>query len=107
MLLFHLSKGLVADKIIEEESSLEEDEEDNQEPEVDVTQLTWRKNKLFELRLNMAMAEQIEQMGGQIENYQKKLEELQDKYTGQVRECSDLTSRLESTEEERTHTQWG
>lgn len=53
MLLFHLSKGLVADKIIEEESSLEEDEEDNQEPEVDVTQLTWRKNKLFELRLNM------------------------------------------------------
>ncbi|CAN7015164.1 unnamed protein product [Brassica oleracea var. botrytis] len=45
-----------------------------------------------------AMAEQIEQMGGQIENYQKKLEELQDKYTGQVRECSDLTCRLDSTE---------
>nr|VDC70204.1 unnamed protein product [Brassica rapa] len=45
-----------------------------------------------------AMAEQIEQMSGQIENYQKKVEELQDKYTGQVRECSDLTSRLDSTE---------
>ncbi|KAL0669135.1 hypothetical protein Bca4012_031839 [Brassica carinata] len=41
---------------------------------------------------------QIEQMGGQIENYQKKLEELHDKYTGQVRECSDLTCRLDSTE---------
>nr|VDD15046.1 unnamed protein product [Brassica rapa] len=45
-----------------------------------------------------AMAEQIEQMGGQIENYQKKLEELEDKYTGQVRECSDLTCRLDNTE---------
>ncbi|CAN6843732.1 unnamed protein product [Brassica oleracea] len=51
-----------------------------------------------------AMAEQIEQMGGQIENYQKKLEELQDKYTGQVRECSDLTSRLDSTEKNLSQT---
>ncbi|CAN7137735.1 unnamed protein product [Brassica rapa subsp. narinosa] len=51
-----------------------------------------------------AMAEQIEQMGGQIENYQKKLEELQDKYTGQVRECSDLTSRLDSTEKSLSQT---
>jgi len=75
------------------------------------------------------MAEQIEQMGGQIENYQKvsffllcrskfytymwelhvnngylhiccdqQLEELQDKYVGQVRECSDLTTKLDITE---------
>ena len=66
MLLFHLLKGLVeavsghsreslADKRIEEASSEEEeeDEEDNQEPEVDVTQLTGRKKKLFELKLKM------------------------------------------------------
>lgn len=65
MLLFHVSTGLVeavsgqsretpADKIVEEESSEEEDEEeDNQEPEVDVSQLTGRKKKLYELRLKM------------------------------------------------------
>ncbi|CAG7907994.1 unnamed protein product [Brassica rapa] len=51
-----------------------------------------------------AMAEQIEQMGGQIENYQKKLEELEDKYTGQVRECSDLTCRLDNTEKNLSQT---
>ncbi|KAJ4903718.1 putative 125 kDa kinesin-related protein [Raphanus sativus] len=51
-----------------------------------------------------AMAERIEQMGGQIENYQKKLEELQDKYTSQVRECSDLTCRLDSTEKNLSQT---
>lgn len=28
----------------------------------------------------------------------QKLEELQDKYVGQVRECSDLTSKLDITE---------
>lgn len=75
MFPFHVPKGLVEavggrgypnanvheqaresldDKRIEEESSEEEDEEeDNQEPEVDVTQLTGRKKKLFELRLKM------------------------------------------------------
>ncbi|CAN7062062.1 unnamed protein product [Brassica rapa subsp. trilocularis] len=51
-----------------------------------------------------AMADQIEQMGGRIENYQKKLEELEDKYTGQVRECSDLTSRLDNTEKNLSQT---
>ncbi|XP_010505150.1 PREDICTED: kinesin-like protein KIN-5C [Camelina sativa] len=51
-----------------------------------------------------AMAEQIEQMGGQIENYQKKLEELQDKYSCQVRDCSDLTSKLDTTEKNLSQT---
>lgn len=42
------------DKQIEEDSSEEEEEEeDNQEPQVDVTQLTGRQKKLFELRLKM------------------------------------------------------
>ncbi|CAD5320516.1 unnamed protein product [Arabidopsis thaliana] len=50
------------------------------------------------------MAEQIEQMGGQIENYQKQLEELQDKYVGQVRECSDLTTKLDITEKNLSQT---
>ncbi|XP_010520703.1 PREDICTED: kinesin-like protein KIN-5C [Tarenaya hassleriana] len=45
-----------------------------------------------------AMAEQIEQMGIQIENYQKQLEELQDKYVAQVQQCSDLTNNLNNTE---------
>lgn len=30
--------------------------------------------------------------------YDQQLEELQDKYVGQVRECSDLTSKLDITE---------
>uniref|UniRef100_A0A1J3JVC4 Pre-mRNA-splicing factor SYF2 n=1 Tax=Noccaea caerulescens TaxID=107243 RepID=A0A1J3JVC4_NOCCA len=48
------------DKRVEEESSEEEDE-DNQEPEVDVTQLTGRKKKLFELRLKMNEARKFNQ----------------------------------------------
>ncbi|KAF8048827.1 hypothetical protein N665_2389s0004 [Sinapis alba] len=53
----------LADKRLEEESSEEEDEEeeDNQEPEVDVTQLTGRKKKLFELRLKMNEARKFNQ----------------------------------------------
>ncbi|CAH2059151.1 unnamed protein product [Thlaspi arvense] len=53
--------------------------------------------KLERLTLMRAMAEQIEQMGGQTENYQKVLlEEMQGKYTtGQARDCSDLTNRLD------------
>ncbi|EOA30996.1 hypothetical protein CARUB_v10014140mg, partial [Capsella rubella] len=50
------------DKRIEEDSSEEEEEEeDNQEPEVDVTQLTGRKKKLFELRLKMNEARKSNQ----------------------------------------------
>ncbi|XP_010553387.1 PREDICTED: kinesin-like protein KIN-5C [Tarenaya hassleriana] len=49
-----------------------------------------------------AMAEKIEQMGVQIENYQKQLEELQDKYVAQVRQCSDLTCKLDCTEKNLT-----
>ncbi|KAJ4705284.1 Kinesin-like protein [Melia azedarach] len=45
-----------------------------------------------------AMADQIEQMGVQLETHQKQLEELQDKYDSQVRQCSDLSSKLELTE---------
>ncbi|KAK9194126.1 hypothetical protein WN944_004828 [Citrus x changshan-huyou] len=45
-----------------------------------------------------AMADQIEQMGVQLETHQKQLEELQDKYDCQVRQCSDLSSKLELTE---------
>ncbi|CAH2059157.1 unnamed protein product [Thlaspi arvense] len=51
-----------------------------------------------------AMAEQIEQMGGQTENYQKLLEEMQGKYTGQARDCSDLTNRLDVTEKKLSQT---
>uniref|UniRef100_A0A1J3CRD6 Pre-mRNA-splicing factor SYF2 n=1 Tax=Noccaea caerulescens TaxID=107243 RepID=A0A1J3CRD6_NOCCA len=51
------------DKRVEEESSEEEEDEDedNQEPEVDVTQLTGRKKKLFELRLKMNEARKFNQ----------------------------------------------
>ncbi|XVF55755.1 hypothetical protein PTKIN_Ptkin06aG0062300 [Pterospermum kingtungense] len=45
-----------------------------------------------------AMAEQIEQMGALLETHQKQLEELQDKYVAQVRQCSDLSGKLEITE---------
>ncbi|GMN39448.1 hypothetical protein TIFTF001_008676 [Ficus carica] len=44
-----------------------------------------------------AMAEQIEQMGVTIENNQKQLEELQEKYNVQVQQCTDLSNKLEST----------
>ncbi|PKI49351.1 hypothetical protein CRG98_030279, partial [Punica granatum] len=45
-----------------------------------------------------AMADQIEQMGITIETHQKQLEEVQDKYDAQVRECSNLSSKLDATE---------
>ncbi|CAH2059163.1 unnamed protein product [Thlaspi arvense] len=60
-----------------------------------------------EVYASRAMAElRFEQMGGQTENYQKLhkflsdhlLEEMQGKYTGQARDCSDLTNRLDVTE---------
>ncbi|XP_021892543.1 kinesin-like protein KIN-5C [Carica papaya] len=51
-----------------------------------------------------AMTDQIEQMGVQIESYQKQLEDLQDKYVAQVRECSDLSSKLDATEKNLNQT---
>ncbi|KAL6005274.1 Kinesin-like protein KIN-5C [Asimina triloba] len=45
-----------------------------------------------------AMAEQIEQMGILLENHQKQLDELQDKYDSQVRQSAELSSKLESTQ---------
>ncbi|XP_050383598.1 kinesin-like protein KIN-5C isoform X2 [Argentina anserina] len=51
-----------------------------------------------------AMADQIEQMGVTLETHQKKFEELQDKYVGQVRQCHDLSSKLDSTEKTLDHT---
>ncbi|KAL2930700.1 Kinesin-like protein KIN-5C, partial [Bienertia sinuspersici] len=45
-----------------------------------------------------AMADQIEQMGVTIEGQQKQLEELQGRYGAQVQECSDLSSKLDSTQ---------
>ncbi|XP_010271626.1 PREDICTED: kinesin-like protein KIN-5C [Nelumbo nucifera] len=45
-----------------------------------------------------AMAEQIEQMGVMLETNQKQIEELQDKYDGQVRQCSDLSNKLHTTQ---------
>ncbi|XP_051150145.1 kinesin-like protein KIN-5C [Andrographis paniculata] len=44
-----------------------------------------------------AMADQIEQMGVTLENYQKKIEELQSKYQTQVEQCTDLSNRLDET----------
>ncbi|CAH8391851.1 unnamed protein product [Eruca vesicaria subsp. sativa] len=56
------SRESLGDKIIEEESSEEEEEEEeNQEPEVDVSQLTGRKKKLFELRRKMYEARKFNQ----------------------------------------------
>ncbi|KAK9921316.1 hypothetical protein M0R45_029829 [Rubus argutus] len=51
-----------------------------------------------------AMADQIEQMGVTLETHQKQFEELQDKYIVQVRQCHDLSSKLESTEKTLDHT---
>ncbi|KAL0426556.1 UNVERIFIED_CONTAM: Kinesin-like protein KIN-5C [Sesamum latifolium] len=45
-----------------------------------------------------AMADQIEQMGMTIENYQKQIEELQAKYNDQVQLCSDLSNKLDVTQ---------
>ncbi|KAB2066288.1 hypothetical protein ES319_A09G149900v1 [Gossypium barbadense] len=51
-----------------------------------------------------AMAEQIEQMGVLLETHQKQLQELQDKYVAQVRQCSDLSGKLEKTEKNLNET---
>ncbi|XWS59472.1 hypothetical protein CRYUN_Cryun08bG0125000 [Craigia yunnanensis] len=51
-----------------------------------------------------AMADQIEQMGVLLETHQKQLEELQDKYVAQVRQCSDLSGKLETTEKNLNET---
>ncbi|KAK7268018.1 hypothetical protein RIF29_20700 [Crotalaria pallida] len=45
-----------------------------------------------------AMADQIEQMGITLENHQKKIDDLQSKYIDQVRQCSDLSTKLGDTE---------
>ncbi|XP_038720640.1 kinesin-like protein KIN-5C [Tripterygium wilfordii] len=51
-----------------------------------------------------AMSDQIEQMGVTIEINQKQLEELQEKYVAQIRQCSDLCSKLDTTEKNLTQT---
>ncbi|XWS56012.1 hypothetical protein CRYUN_Cryun09bG0050000 [Craigia yunnanensis] len=51
-----------------------------------------------------AMADQIEQMGVLLETHQKQLDELQDKYVAQVRKCSDLSGKLETTEKNLNET---
>ncbi|KAH8504742.1 hypothetical protein H0E87_012111 [Populus deltoides] len=45
-----------------------------------------------------AMADQIEQMGVMIETHQKQSEEWRDRYDAQVRQCSDLSSKLSTAE---------
>ncbi|XP_015581587.2 kinesin-like protein KIN-5C [Ricinus communis] len=51
-----------------------------------------------------AMADQIEQMGGTIENHQKQMEELQVRYDAQVQQCSDLSRKLDATEKDLSQT---
>ncbi|PIN02856.1 Kinesin-like protein [Handroanthus impetiginosus] len=51
-----------------------------------------------------AMADQIEQMGVTIENYQKQMEELQAKYDGQVEQCTALSNKLHSTQKDLNQT---
>ncbi|KAE8098577.1 hypothetical protein FH972_016630 [Carpinus fangiana] len=51
-----------------------------------------------------AMADQIEQMGVALDNHQKHLEELQDKYNVQIRQCSDLSNKLDTTEKNLNQT---
>ncbi|XP_024968128.1 kinesin-like protein KIN-5C [Cynara cardunculus var. scolymus] len=45
-----------------------------------------------------AMADQIEQMGIKIENQQKQFQELQTQFNARVEECTDLSNKLESTQ---------
>ncbi|RZC78603.1 hypothetical protein C5167_002796 [Papaver somniferum] len=45
-----------------------------------------------------AMADQIEQMGVTLEANQKQIEELQEKYDGQVQQASDLRCKLDTTQ---------
>ncbi|RXH76322.1 hypothetical protein DVH24_019210 [Malus domestica] len=51
-----------------------------------------------------SMADQIESMGVMLENHQKQFEELQNKYNLQVRQCYDLSAKLDSTEKTLNHT---
>ncbi|XP_038688235.1 kinesin-like protein KIN-5C isoform X1 [Tripterygium wilfordii] len=51
-----------------------------------------------------ATADQIEQMGVTIETKQKQLEELHEKYIAQIRQCSDLSGKLDTTEKNLTQT---
>ncbi|KAK7244878.1 hypothetical protein RIF29_39707 [Crotalaria pallida] len=51
-----------------------------------------------------AMADQIEQMGVTIEAHQKQFEDLQNKYIDQVRQCSDLSNKLDTTEKNLNQT---
>ncbi|RYR03910.1 hypothetical protein Ahy_B06g083316 [Arachis hypogaea] len=46
-----------------------------------------------------AMADQIEQMGQTIENHQKQYDDLNSRYIEQVRHCSDLSNKLDTTQE--------
>ncbi|XLR27418.1 hypothetical protein S83_055318 [Arachis hypogaea] len=45
-----------------------------------------------------AMADQIEQMGQTIENHQKQYDDLNSRYIEQVRHCSDLSNKLDTTQ---------
>ncbi|KAH7685570.1 Plus-end-directed kinesin ATPase protein [Dioscorea alata] len=51
-----------------------------------------------------AMADQIEQMGVLVENNQKQLEALQDKYNAQLQQSEDLSKKLEAAEKSLEHT---
>ncbi|XP_077241300.1 P-loop containing nucleoside triphosphate hydrolases superfamily protein [Tasmannia lanceolata] len=51
-----------------------------------------------------AMSEQIEQMGVILETNQKQLEDLQEKYDAQVLQSSDLSNKLDSTQQSLEYT---
>ncbi|KAL7096589.1 hypothetical protein ACP275_10G087800 [Erythranthe tilingii] len=51
-----------------------------------------------------AMADQIEQMGVTIENHQKRMEELQAKYDGQVEQYTQLNNKLNATQKDLNQT---
>ncbi|KAK6778746.1 hypothetical protein RDI58_025464 [Solanum bulbocastanum] len=51
-----------------------------------------------------AMTDQIEQMGVNLENHLKQLEELQSRYDHQVHQCSDLTCKLDATQKHLNQT---
>ncbi|XP_026426446.1 kinesin-like protein KIN-5C [Papaver somniferum] len=51
-----------------------------------------------------AMADQIEQMGLTLEANQKQIEELQEKYDGQVQQANDLRCKLDTTQKYLDHT---
>ncbi|XP_008806097.2 kinesin-like protein KIN-5C isoform X2 [Phoenix dactylifera] len=51
-----------------------------------------------------AMAEQIEQMGVLLENNQKQIEDLQERYNTQLQQSDDLSKKLDATEKSLEHT---